>query len=100
MKYFGVNKRVTVERKDYVGPIKKRDLEKVVEYKFNSKRLTEDSREIEYAIKIVRERFKNNPDIEVYSKLNYFDYEIIVKGKKKYLKEVLGDILWTQYPYK
>ena len=100
MKYFGVNKRVIVERKDYVGPTKKRDLEKVVEYKLASKRLTGDHREIDYAIKIVRERLKNNPEVEVYSRLNYFDYEIIVVGKKKYLKEVLGGILWTQYPYK
>lgn len=93
MKYFGVNKRVTVERKDYVGPIKKRELEKVIEYKLASKRLTGDPREIDYAIKIVRERFKNNPEIEVYSRLNYFDYEIIVVGKKNYLKEVFEDIL-------
>ena len=93
MKYFGVNKRVKVDSKYYEGPTKKRELERVIEYKFASKRLTKDSREIDYAIKIVRERFKNNPDIEVYSKLNYLDYEIIVKGKKKYLKEVLGGIL-------
>ena len=93
MKYFGVNKRVKVDSKYYEGPTKKRELERVIEYKFASKRLTGDSREIDYAIKIVRERFKNNPDIEVYSKLNYLDYEIIVKGKKKYLKEVLGGIL-------
>ena len=93
MKYFGVNKRVIVERKDYVGPTKKRDLEKVIEYKFASKRLTGDPREIDYAIKIVREMFKNNPEVEVYSRLNYFDYEIIVVGKKKHIKEVFGDVL-------
>ena len=92
MKYFGVNKRVIVERKDYVGPTKKRDLEKVIEYKLASKRLTGDPREIDYAIKIVKERLKNNPEVEVYSKLNHFDYEIIVRGKKKYLKEVFEDI--------
>ena len=93
MKYFGVNQRVTVERKDYVGPTKKRDLEKVIKYKLPSKRLTGDHREIDYAIKILREKFKNNPEVEVYSKLDYFDYEIIVVGKKKYIKEVFGDIL-------
>ena len=100
MKYFGVNKRVKVESKYYEGPTKKRDLEKVIEYKLASKRLTGDPREIDYAIKIVRERFKNNPEVEVYSKLNHFDYEIIVVGKKKYIKEVFGDILWTQYQFK
>ena len=93
MKYFGVNKRVVVERKDYIGPTKKRDLEKVIEYKLASKRLTGDPREIDYAIKIVRDRFKNNPEVEVYSKLNHFDYEIIAVGKKKHIKEVFGDIL-------
>lgn len=93
MRYFGVNKRVIVERKDYVGPTKKRELEKVIEYKLASKRLTGDPREIDYAIKIVREMFKNNPEVEVHSKLNYFDYEIIVVGKKKYLKEVFGDMV-------
>ena len=93
MKYFGVNQRVVVKRKDYVGPTKKRDLEKVIEYKFASKRLTGDPRRIYYAIKIVRERLKNNPEVEVYSRLNYFDYEIIVRGKKKYLKEVFGDMV-------
>lgn len=93
MKYFGVNKRIKVESKNYVGPTKKRDLEKVIEYKLASKRLTGDPREIDHAIKIVIERFKNNPEVEVYSKLNHFDYEIIVRGKKKYLKEVFGDIL-------
>lgn len=34
MRYFGVNKRVVVERKDYVGPSKKRDLEKVIKKKY------------------------------------------------------------------
>ena len=92
MKYFGVNKRVIVERKDYVGPTKKRELEKVVEYKFASKRLTGDPREIDYAIKIVREMFKNNPEVEVYSKLNHFDYEIIAVGKKKHIKEAFGKL--------
>lgn len=92
MKYFGVNKRVKVESKDYVGPTKKRDLEKVIEYKLTSKRLTGDHREIDYDIKIIKARFKNNPEVEVYSRLNYFDYEIIVIGKKKYLKEVFEDI--------
>ena len=92
MKYFGVNKRVAVERKDYVGPTKKRDLEKVIEYKLASKRLTGDHREIDYAIKIVRDRFKNNPEVNVHSRLNYFYYEIIITGKKKYLKEVFEDI--------
>ena len=94
MKYFGVNKRVKVDSKYYEGPTKKRELERVIEYKFASKRLTGDSREIDYAIKIVGEMFKNNPEVEVYSKLNHLGgYEIIVKGKKKYLKEVLGGIL-------
>lgn len=91
MKYFGVNKRVKVESKYYEGPTKKRELERVIDYKLASKRLTGDPREIDYAIKIVRERFKNNPEVEVYSKLNHFDYEIIAVGKKKYLKEVFGD---------
>lgn len=93
MKYFGVNKRVKVDSKYYEGPTKKRDLEKVIKYKLASKRLTGDPREIDYAIKIVREMFKNNPEVEVYSKLNHFDYEIIVVGKKKHIKEVFGDIL-------
>lgn len=92
MKYFGVNKRVKVESKYYDGPTKKRDLEKVIEYKLFSKRLTGDPREIDYARKIVRDRFKNNPEVEVYSKLNYFDYEIIAVGKKKYIKEVFGKL--------
>lgn len=92
IKYFGVNKRVKVESKDYVGPTKKRDLEKVIKYKLTPKRLTGDHREIDYDIKIIKARFKNNPEVEVYSRLNYFDYEIIVIGKKKYLKEVFEDI--------
>lgn len=93
IKYFGVNKRVKVDSKYYEGPTKKRELERVIEYKFASKRLTGDPREIDYTIKIVREMFKNNPEVEVYSKLNHFDYEIIVVGKKKYIKEAFGDIL-------
>lgn len=92
IRYFGVNKRIKVESKYYEGPTKKRDLEKVIEYKLISKRLTGDHREIDYEIKIIKTRFKNNPEIEVCSRLNYFDYEIIVIGKKKYLKEVFEDI--------
>ena len=57
------------------------------------KRLTGDPREIDYDIKIIKARFKNNHEVEVYSRLNYFDYEIIVIGKKKYLKEVFGDMV-------
>ena len=97
MKYFGVNKRVKVDSKYYEGPTKKREFERVIEYKFASKRLTGDPREIDYAIKIVREMFKSNPEVEVYSKLNHFDYEIIVKGKKKHIKEVFENYLVTYY---
>lgn len=93
MRYFGVNKRVAVERKDYVGPTKKRDLEKVVEYVAASKRLSGDHREIDYAIKTIEDRFKSIGEVEVYSVLGMFGYVIMVKGKKKYLKQVFEDIL-------
>lgn len=93
IRYFGVNKRITVERKDYVGPSKKRELEKVIEYKAATKRITIDGRELDYLIKTIQDRFKSIGEVEVYPKLNYFDYEITVKGKKKYLKQVFEDIL-------
>lgn len=93
IKYFGVNQRVAVDRKDYVGPTKKRDLEKVVEYIAATKRLTGDYREIDYAIKTIEDRFKSIGEVEVYSVLGMFGYVIMVKGKKKYLREVFKDIL-------
>ena len=92
MKYFGVNKRVKVESKDYVGPTKKRDLERVIVYKADTRRITADGREIDYLIKIIKDRFKSIGEVEVYSKLGMFEYDIMVIGKKKHLKQVFKDI--------
>ena len=93
IKYFGVNQRVKVESKYYEGPLKRRELESIVDYKAVTKRISEDSRELDYLIKIIKDKFKSIGEVEVYQRLNMFDYEIIVKGKKKYLKQVFKDIL-------
>ena len=93
IKYFGVNQRVKVESKYYEGPLKRRELESIVEYKVVTKRFSGDSREIDYFIKTIKDMFKSIGEVEVYQRLNMFDYEIIVKGKKKYLKQVFKDIL-------
>ena len=93
IKYFGVNQRVKVESKYYEGPLKRRELESIVEYKAVTKRFYEDSREIDYVIKVIKDKFKSIGEVEVYQRLNMFDYEIIVIGKKKYLKQVFKDIL-------
>ena len=100
IKYFGVNQRVKVENKYYEGPSKKRDLEKVIKYKAATRRITADGREIDFLVKTLKDRFKSIGEVEVYPRLNRFEYEIIVKGKKKYLKQVFKDILWKQYLYK
>ena len=93
IKYFGVNQRVKVENKYYEGPLKRRELENIIEYKAVTKRISEDSREIDYVIKIIKDKFKFIGEVEVYQRLNIFDYEIIVRGKKKHLKQVFKDIL-------
>ena len=93
IKYFGVNKRVKVESKYYEGPLKRRDLESVIKYKAATKRITTDGREIDYLIKTIKDRFKSIGEVEVYPRLNTFDYEIMVIGKKKHLKQVFKDIL-------
>ena len=93
IKYFGVNQRVKVESKYYEGPLKKRELESIIEYKAVTKRITDDSRELYYLIKTIKDRFKSIGEVEVYPRLNMFDYEIMVRGKKKYLKQVFKDIL-------
>ena len=93
IKYFGVNQRVKVESKYYEGPLKRRELENIIEYKAVTKRISEDSREIDYVIKIIKDKFKSIGEVEVYPKLNMYDYEIMVIGKKKYLKQVFKDIL-------
>ena len=93
IKYFGVNKRVKVESKYYEGPLKRRELESIIEYKATTKRITDDSREIMYLTKVIKDRFKSIGEVEVYERLNMFEYEIIVKGKKKHLKQVFKDIL-------
>ena len=93
IKYFGVNQRVKVESKYYEGPSKKRDLEKVIEYKAATRRITADGREIDYLVKTLKDKFICIAQVEVYPKLNMYDYEIIVRGKKKYLKQVFKDIL-------
>ena len=93
IKYFGVNQRVKVESKYYEGPLKKRELESIIEYKAVTKRITDDSRELYYLIKTIKDRFKSIGEVEVYQRLNMFDYEIMVRGKKKYLKQVFKDIL-------
>ena len=97
IKYFGVNQRVKVESKYYEGPLKRRELDSIIEYKATTKRITDDSREIMYLAKVIKDRFKSIGEVEVYERLNMFEYEIIVKGKKKYLKQVFKDILWKQY---
>ena len=91
IKYFGVNQRVKVENKSYEGPLKKRELESIIEYKAVTKRITTDGRELDYLVKTIKDRFKSIG--EVYQRLNMFDYEIIVRGKKKHLKQVFKDIL-------
>ena len=93
IKYFGVNQRVKVESKRYEGPLKRRELENIIEYKAVTKRITDDSREIMYVTKALEDRFKSIGEVEVYQRLNMFDYEIMVRGKKKYLKQVFKDIL-------
>ena len=93
IKYFGVNQRVKVESKSYEGPLKRRELEKVIKYKAATKRITADGREIDYLIKTIKDRFKSIGEVEVYPRLSTFDYEIMVIGKKKHLKQVFKDIL-------
>ena len=93
IKYFGVNQRVKVESKYYEGPLKRRDLESIIEYKAVTKRISEDSREIDYVIKVIKDKFNSIGEVEVYQRLNMFDYEIMVIGKKKYLRQVFKDIL-------
>ena len=93
IKYFGVNQRVKVESKYYEGPLKRRELESIVEYKATTKRVTTDGRELDYLIKTIKDRFQYIGEVEVYPRLNTFDYEIMVIGKKKYLKQVFKDIL-------
>ena len=93
IKYFGVNQRVKVESRYYEGPLKRRELESIIEYKVVTKRFSDDSREIDYLIKTIKDRFKSIGEVEVYQRLSTFDYEIMVIGKKKYLKQVFKDIL-------
>ena len=93
IKYFGVNQRVKVESKSYEGPLKRRDLEKVIKYKVATRRITDDGREIDFLVTTIKGRFKSIGEVEVYPRLNTFDYEIMVIGKKKYLKQVFKDIL-------
>ena len=93
IKYFGVNQRVKVENKYYEGPLKRRELENIIEYKAATRRTTADGREIDYLVKTIKDKFKSIGEVEVYQRLNMFDYEIMVIGKKKYLKQVFKDIL-------
>ena len=93
IKYFGVNQRVKVENKYYEGPLKRRELENIIEYKATTKRITTDGRELDYLIKTIKDRFKSIGEVEVYPRLNIYDYEIVVIGKKKYLRQVFKDIL-------
>ena len=93
IKYFGVNQRVKVESKYYEGPLKRRELENIIEYKATTKRLTTDGRELDYLIKTIKDRFKSIGEVVVYPRLNTFEYEIVVRNKKKYLREVFKDIL-------
>ena len=93
IKYFGVNQRVKVENKYYEGPLKRRELENIIEYKATTKRITADGREIMYLTKALEDRFKSIGEVEVYQRLNMFEYEIMVIGKKKYLRQVFKDIL-------
>ena len=82
IKYFGVNQRVKVENKYYEGPLKRRELENIIEYKAVTKRITTDDRELDYLVKTIKDRFKSIGEVEVYQRLTTFDYEIIVRGKK------------------
>ena len=93
IKYFGVNQRVKVENKSYEGPLKKRELESIIEYKAATKKITTDGRELDYLVKTIKDRFKSIGEVEVYQRLTTFDYEIMVIGKKKYLRQVFKDIL-------
>ena len=93
IKYFCVNQRVKVESKRYEGPLKRRELESIIEYKSATKRITADGREIDYLVKTIKDMFKSIGEVEVYPRLNVFEYEIIVRGKKIYLMEVFKDIL-------
>ena len=93
IKYFGVNQRVKVESKYYEGPLKRRELESIIEYKAATRRVPADGREIDYLVKTLKDKFKFIGEVEVYQRLNMFDYEIIVRGKKKHLKQVFKDIL-------
>ena len=93
IKYFGVNQRVKVENKYYEGPLKRRELENIIEYKATTRRGTADGRELDYLIKTIKDRFKSIGEVEIYPRLNMFDYEIMVIGKKKYLRQVFKDIL-------
>ena len=93
IKYFGVNKRVKVESKSYEGPLKRRELENIIEYKATTKKITTDGREIDYLVKTLKDKFRCIGEVEVYPKLNMYDYELMVIGKKKYLKQVFKDIL-------
>ena len=65
IKYFGVNQRVKVESKYYEGPLKRRELENIIEYKAVTKRISEDSREIMYVTKTLEDRFKSIGEVEV-----------------------------------
>ena len=93
IKYFGVNQRVKVESKSYEGPLKRRELENIIEYKATTKKITTDGREIDYLVKTLKDKFRCIGEVEVYPKLNMYDYELMVIGKKKYLKQVFKDIL-------
>ena len=88
IKYFGVNQRVNVENKSYEGPLKKRELKSIIEYKAVTKRITTDGRELDYLVKTIKDRFKSIGEVEVYQRLTTFDYEVIVRGKKTYLIQV------------
>ena len=92
IKYFGVNQRVKVESKSYEGPLKRRELENIIEYKATTKRITTDGREIDFLVTTIKGRFKSIGEVEVYPRLNMYDYDIMVIGKKKYLKQVFKDI--------
>ena len=93
IKYFGVNQRVKVESKYCEGPLKRRELENIIEYKATTKKITTDGREIDYLVKTIKDKFRCIGEVEVYPKLNMYDYEIMVIGKKKHLKQVFKDIL-------
>ena len=93
IKYFGVNQRVKVESKSYEGPLKRRELENIIEHKVATRRITDDGREIDFLVTTIKGRFKSIGEVEVYERLNMFEYEIIVRGKKKHLRQVFKDIL-------